>query len=337
MLSSVATMQIKARSVSPFRISSRRLFVCVLMLICLAILRLVSRLQQLSASTSQSDGLRSPLKSSGLRQNGQHVSDEPKVSSISKEQFNEKYAAKYKGLLPTSSSSERRNPDPSCGHPPDFFDFFRLPKSQRSRFHEDKIIYDTFFKNMALPSSPEYESPLPKGTYVELGAFDGREESNTMFFDRCLGWDGLLIEAQSQSYEKVIENRPNAVKLSYSPTCKEEDQVASFYDYPLSNNGIEDVALSYKGKSAIKVPCGPLTSVLLDVFGGAVSFLSLDVEGAESMVLDTVDFTKLRIDIVMVEVQNTHCPTGNCPQVHQIRKTMALANYVLFAEMLEAR
>jgi hypothetical protein len=57
------------------------------------------------------------------------------------------------------------------------------------------------------------ETLLPKGTYIELGAFDGKTESNTIFFDKCLGWEGLLIEGQSDSYEKVILNRPHAVKL----------------------------------------------------------------------------------------------------------------------------
>ena len=222
--------------------------------------------------------------------------------------------------------------------PPD-----RLPNDERrrSRFHEDKIIYD-LFKNTTPPSSPNEVSPLPYGTYVELGAFDGRDESNTRFFDLCLGWDGLLIEGQSESYRRVIENRPRAVKLSFSPTCAYGDDnngTAKFYDYPLSNNGMEGLARSYEGKGTIDVPCGPLTPVLLDVFGpgGKISFLSLDVEGAELMVLRTLDFGVLSIDVVMVEIQNTYCPEANCPNVHMIRGHMAsTGKYALFVDFLEA-
>ncbi len=210
----------------------------------------------------------------------------------------------------------------------------------RSRFHEDKIIYD-LFKDTAVPFSPSSidESPLPYGTYVELGAFDGRSESNSRFFDACLGWDGLLIEGQSASYDAVIRNRPRAVKLSFSPTCANEGDVAKFYDYPLSNNGMVGHAKSYEGKDAITVPCGPLTSVLLDVFGpgGNISFLSLDVEGAELLVLDTIDFDVISIDVVMVEIQNTYCPEANCPSVHRIRGRMATTGkYALFVDFLEA-
>lgn len=211
----------------------------------------------------------------------------------------------------------------------------------RSRFHEDKIIYD-LFKNTTISNQQDTGSAtiiLPTGTYVELGAFDGKDESNTMFFDKCLGWSGLLIEGQTQSYEKVIVNRPHAVKMSFSPTCKNENETVSFYDYPLSNNGMQDLAKSYIGKETIEIPCGPLTPVLLDIFGpdGHISFFSLDVEGAELLVLETLNFDVLLIEVIMVEIQNAHCPEANCESVHNIRRHMAMTRkYSLFVDFLEA-
>lgn len=205
----------------------------------------------------------------------------------------------------------------------------------------NQIIYD-LFKNLTIPTSPNEVSDLPKGTYLELGAFDGKDESNTMFFDKCLGWDGLLIEAQSKSYQQVIKHRPNAVKLSFSPTCKSEGDTAKFYDYPLSNNGMEGLAKSYTGKETVEVPCGPLTPVLHDVFGGPIdnakiSFFSLDVEGAELLVLETLDFNSIYIEVIMVEIQNTYCPEANCPSVHKLRQRMAqTGKYALFVDFVEA-
>lgn len=172
-----------------------------------------------------------------------------------------------------------------------------------------------------------------------MGAFDGKDESNTIFFDKCLGWDGLLIEGQSQSYQKVIESRPHAVKLSFSPTCKSENETTNFYDYPLSNNGVQGLAKSYTGKETIEIPCGPLTPVLLDIFGprGKISFFSLDVEGAELLVLETIDFNVIDVDVIMVEIQNTYCPEANCESVHNIRRHMAMTRkYSLFVDFLEA-
>ncbi|KAL7551642.1 hypothetical protein ACHAWF_014833 [Thalassiosira exigua] len=298
------------------------------------------RLSLLEASRRSTAHGPMALAPGGAQRQGRENRPAPSVARggvpfIGEDAFLEKYSSKYSARLP---SSKRLSSDPSCGQRPDFFDFFLLPKTERSRFHEDKIIYD-LFKNMTISSSSNEESPLPKGTYVELGAFDGKDESNTRFFDECLGWDGLLIEAQSSSYQKVIENRPHAIKMSFSPTCKTEGGTARIYDYPLSNTGMEGLAKSYAGKETVEVPCGPLTDVLRDVFGpeGGVSFFSLDVEGAELMVLNALDLDHLAIEVIMVEIQNTHCPEANCPGVHAIRRHMAMTRkYALFVGFLEA-
>ncbi len=50
------------------------------------------------------------------------------IPFIGQDTFIQKYSSIYKGLLP---SSTRESPDPSCGYSPDFFDFFRLPKTER--------------------------------------------------------------------------------------------------------------------------------------------------------------------------------------------------------------
>jgi len=129
------------------------------------------------------------------------------------------------------------------------------------------------------------------------------------------------------------------VKLSFSPTCKNANETVEFYDYPLSNNGVQGLAKSYMGKETIAIPCGPLTPVLLDIFGphGKIAFFSLDVEGAELLVLETLDFDALFIEVIMVEIQNTHCPEANCESVHNIRRYMAMTRkYSLFADFLEA-
>ena len=255
------------------------------------------------------------------------------IPFVSEDEFQQKYAAKYHGLLP---SLNREKPDDVCGVSPDFFHFFQLPKTERSRFSEDYIIYG-LFKNNTLPRHGE-TLPLPRGAYVELGAFDGRDESNTMFFDRCLGWKGLLIEAQAQSYQQVIEHRPHAIKMSFSPTCHDEGGTAKVYDYPLSNNGMEGLAKSYTGKETVDIPCGPLTPVLQDVFGDdGIAFFSLDVEGAELLVLETIDFEVVNIEVLMIEIQNSYCPEADCPNVHAIRQHMAeTGKYALFVNFLEA-
>jgi hypothetical protein len=72
-----------------------------------------------------------------------------------------------------------------CGSSPDFEQYFALNHTMRSSSKEDKNIYEIFFKqpNTKTAIGPEFH-------YLELGAYDGRGESNTRFFDICLGWNG---------------------------------------------------------------------------------------------------------------------------------------------------
>jgi hypothetical protein len=71
-------------------------------------------------------------------------------------------------------------PASECGESPDFTDFFGLSLKLRSRLHEDKIVYETLFKNKM--------NGIETGTYVEIGAFDGRGESNSAFL--ICAWAG---------------------------------------------------------------------------------------------------------------------------------------------------
>jgi hypothetical protein len=72
---------------------------------------------------------------------------------------------------------------------------------------------------------------------------------------------------------------------------------------------------------------GPLGPILEKVFQSnnyKINFFSLDVEGAEKLVLDTIDFTtKVHIDILMIEVVNAFCKQNEeCLVRDQVREKM---------------
>ena len=50
-------------------------------------------------------------------------------------------------------------------------------------------------------------------TFLEAGAYDGLLESNTWFFERCLGWRGVLIEGQPMLSRKLLHNRPSTLNI----------------------------------------------------------------------------------------------------------------------------
>jgi FkbM family methyltransferase len=46
------------------------------------------------------------------------------------------------------------------------------------------------------------------GVFVEVGALDGLNGSNTLYFEEAFGWTGVLIEANPHSALDCVKNRP---------------------------------------------------------------------------------------------------------------------------------
>ena len=59
------------------------------------------------------------------------------------------------------------------------------------------------------------------------------------------------------------------------------------------------------GKERIPVQCFPLYSILLAVGRTKIDFFSLDVEGAEQTVLESIPMDKVDIGLFMIEYQHS--------------------------------
>ena len=217
-----------------------------------------------------------------------------------------------------------------CGEQWDFANFFALSGEDRSRLNEDRQIYKHFFKKDYVGAIERKRQPV----YMEMGAFDGRRESNTRFFDYCLGWDGLLVEPNPVMTQRLIKNRPHAHKMFYAPSCNQEQQDANtkiqFHSIPFTSATQGGIEPGDEKRKMRDVPCGTLTQVLVDLFspstGGdtdlpTIDFFSLDVEGAEPHILSNLDLNAVRINVVIVESKNRNCG-ANCPSRDRVREIM---------------
>lgn len=256
------------------------------------------------------------------------------------------YKERYK-YTPPSPYPNDFNVSAYCGAAPDFPTFFSKSLNERSANSEDRDVYKLFFKE-----EEEEEEEIEKAkngrlgnpSIVELGAFDGLRESNSHFFETCLGWDALLIEGNPRKWDKLKGNRPHAHRFSYVPTCTEEEEKANkvikFDKAIFTNAGLADgsVETSYtKGNRTVDAPCGSFTNVLLDIFPkGHVTFFSLDVEGSEPAVVNNIDFGKVFIEVMMIESFNNYCPEKKfCKSREEYRKTMKDAGYIMFSGLIK--
>jgi Methyltransferase FkbM domain len=243
------------------------------------------------------------------------------------------YFQRYRYIAPLSRKDayvEVPNEE-TCGSFPLFEKYFEQGYEHRSANDEDNIIYQTFFKPHL---QTEEDLKNFQGTYVELGAFDGIRESNTRFFDECLGWNGLLIEGNPTKYVELIPNRPFSNRMSMAPSCNDDGSTVQFWVSPFTNAGLKGKALAYENTTAVDVPCSRFTPILADIFEGyeSINFLSLDVEGAEHLVLETVDFEVIpRIDILMIEIENMYCQSDDCQVRKQVRTRMHKEGYLRYS------
>lgn len=157
-----------------------------------------------------------------------------------------------------------------------------------------------------------------KGFYVELGANDGINQSNTFFFEKFFNWSGILIEPYIENFKACKANRSplnyfvNAACVSNS---FKSDTMPLIYSNLMTialsgDNEIMDREMHAKsgskfinGKNFVfNSPTRTLTSILEESKAPKmIDLLSLDVEGAEIEVLKGLDHSKYRFNYICVE------------------------------------
>jgi FkbM family methyltransferase len=144
------------------------------------------------------------------------------------------------------------------------------------------------------------------GFFIELGANNGLDQSNTAFFEFNRGWTGLLIEP---SYEKFIEctvNRKQSIVKNYAcVSCdyKSETVRGDFNGSLMSS--IDGKRLN--NNNMVEVQAITLEKLLDSVIKNnrEIDFLSLDTEGYELNILLGLNLNKYRPRYMLIEIYNT--------------------------------
>lgn len=154
-----------------------------------------------------------------------------------------------------------------------------------------------------------------RGFFIELGAFDGISQSNSVILE-AQGWHGLLVEANPGSYAKCVRTRPRAiVELAACVGHSHSGATTMITDVGLmsvsSASAIADdereVWLSRgegfigRARQDIEVPTATLSSLLDKHSIVEVDLLLLDVEGAEVDVLAGLDFDRHSPALIVAE------------------------------------
>ena len=151
------------------------------------------------------------------------------------------------------------------------------------------------------------------GFFVDIGANDGITFSNTYLLEK-MGWNGLAVEPIPSVYDKLVENRLcRTVNGCVAPVSgKERFRVITGYPQMLSGlvdeydpRHIERINReldSYGGEyTDIEVKCYNFNELLEGNGIFQVDHLSIDVEGEEYKILNSIDFNHIHISVIGVE------------------------------------
>lgn len=160
--------------------------------------------------------------------------------------------------------------------------------------------------------------PHRGGYFVELGAFDGIKQSNSIYLELFLGFRGALIEAEPSNYNLLTRNRNGLTNSLIHAACVSPDYSGETVEIVSAGarSGLLGVATELENPVAhatkylekrsspaiVRTPARTLTDVLSTI--GAPNFIDiliLDVEGVEASVVEGLDESFFRARFLVVE------------------------------------
>jgi len=172
----------------------------------------------------------------------------------------------------------------------------KLSQSNSSELHQDLFVLST----LKLKRS---------GFFVEFGATNGIDGSNTFLLERDFGWRGILAEPAKGWHAQLQNNRPQA-QIEFNCVWKDSHSKISFKEIPdapglstISSFADSDLhANSRKHGKEYKVDTISLND-LLQKFSAplVIDYLSIDTEGTEYEILTKFNFDEYKINIITCE------------------------------------
>lgn len=143
------------------------------------------------------------------------------------------------------------------------------------------------------------------GFYIEIGVGNGKELSNTYFFEKFRNWDGILCEPAKQFQAVIKKNRSGLLidKAIYNKT-------GSKFEFSESDNGefssiskhLSDDVVFNQNINKYFVETLTFNDLYLSLNKTLIiDYLSVDTEGSEYEILETIDFNLIQINCISVE------------------------------------
>ena len=164
-----------------------------------------------------------------------------------------------------------------------------------SQFNEEKNILNLFEKNYI-------------GTYVDIGCFHPTKYSNTRKMYN-LGWSGLNIDLNPITIELFNFKRPKDINICAALSNKIKKTKLYFHHDLSSQNTLSGNHVLWMRKNfgltklkTKSIKTSRLDNILKRSKINNIDFLNIDIEGLELEVMSTINFNKLNIKVICIEL-----------------------------------
>jgi len=151
------------------------------------------------------------------------------------------------------------------------------------------------------------------GYFVEFGATNGVELSNTYLLEKEYNWDGILAEPAKAWHEELAENRN--VNIDFSCVWTKSDEVLSF-DMVDGSGAVYSTISSFRDNDSNGGIRENRTTYDVDTISlndllkkhnapKKIDYLSIDTEGSEFDILNNFDFGAYDVSIITCEHNGT--------------------------------
>lgn len=163
------------------------------------------------------------------------------------------------------------------------------------QYFQDYYLYVNHFKYLNRP-----------GIYVDIATNEPISISNTFFFDRCLQWRGICVEANDMYFEGIYRER----SCQLVPTCvgSKDGESVQFNLYG-GYGGIVGDTYKHSNRKEVatnairrkQLRCTTMENVSKSYGVSKIDYLSLDVEGHELAVLKGFGLQNNTISVMTIE------------------------------------
>jgi FkbM family methyltransferase len=194
-----------------------------------------------------------------------------------------------------------------AGSDPPASDFTTSVDQYKSQYLQDILLDRWLFGGVA------------GGIFVDIGAHDGVAYSNSFAFEKLRGWCGVCIEPNPAVFAQLAANRQCTTLnccvsdaagmvpfLKISGYSEMLSGIVEKYE-PEHRERVERELKQFGGSSdVILIQARTLNDIAAECGLAEVTYLSIDTEGSELAILQSIDFKRLFVHAITVEYNFDH-------------------------------